>query len=176
MLWTASIRAGVVLMRTRRGLDRAVRQLAALGEFSTVHQRRVTDRHEDQAERLERRVNSLETALRRAMPTADMAMIDDHDWAASDSPPGERTVAAYQHLITQDASADTVSGAAVLAEKRQLRTEFAGLIHRGDYAGALVKGDEIVDRFPESTAARDFRRVRPHLLRRIHLAKRGAVN
>jgi len=143
--------------------------LARLETFSRLH--------DDQAERLERRVAALESAVRRGVAAADAARIDDGsvaDWAAADSPPGERTVAAYQHLVTQESGGDSPQrrpGIDASAERNRLRHEFARLIHGRDYVAALAKGDEIVDRFPDSNAATDFRRVRPHLIRRIELAE-----
>ena len=60
--------------------------------------------------RLERRVAALESAVRRGAAAADTATIDDpsvSDWAAADSPPGERTVAAYEHLVAQESGGDS---------------------------------------------------------------------
>ncbi len=147
----------------RRVIERVEGVVARVETFSKLH--------DGQAERLERRVSALESALRRGAASPDVEKIDTRDWADSNAPPGERTVAAYRHLVEQEVPADTTAEADVLAEKRKLRTDFAGLIHDKDYAAALAKGDELVTRFPESTAATDFRRVRPHLVRRIQLAK-----
>jgi hypothetical protein len=150
-----------------RRLGRTVEGLRArLETFSKLH--------DDQAERLERRVAALEAASSRHAGAADAAELDDGsvaEWAVPDSPPGERTVVAYRHLVEQDGSGDSVAGAEFASAKRRLREEFAGLVYRQEYAAALAKGDELANRFPDSTAAADFRRVRPHLVRRIQLAE-----
>lgn len=174
------------LDEVRRQLDSAVDDLAARTQADT---RRVVERlegtvarvetfsglYDDQAERLERRVSVLESALRRGAASADAAVIEDRGWSLPDAPPGERTVAAYHHLVGQETSEDSPAGEDHEAEKRRLRADFAALIHRRDYAAALVKGDELTRRFADSSAAADFRRVRPHLVRRIQLAEGKAV-
>jgi hypothetical protein len=129
--------------------------------------------HDEQAERLERRVSALESAVQRATAPADREPIEDRDWAVEDTPPGERTVAAYTHLVDDGASGDGLEDARESALRRALRLEFASLIHRRDYVAALAKGDEILERFSGTQAAADFRRVRPHLIRRIELAERA---
>ena len=175
------------LDETRRGQERSAQDLTArIEENGGRVERRLqsllarletfSGLHDDQAERLERRVAALESAVRRGAAAADAATIDDGsvaDWAAADSPPGERTVAAYEHLVVQESGGDSPQRATATdasAERNRLRHEFARLIHSQDYVAALAKGDEIVERFPDSNAATDFRRVRPHLIRRIQLA------
>jgi hypothetical protein len=127
--------------------------------------------HDEQADRLDRRVSRLEAVAGRGTGPADAVRISESHWAADDSPPGERTVSAFEHLVAEPGG--TVAGAshdaATSAERQRLRQEFASLIHQRDYAAALDKGDEIASRFPESSAAADFMRVRPHLVRKIRL-------
>ncbi|MCP4248288.1 MAG: hypothetical protein GY778_14675 [bacterium] len=135
--------------------------------------------HDGQTERLDRRMAALEKAWQQGAGRPDAARLDEvmaADWASPEEPPGQRTVAAYQQLVEPGSSADPAVGQSVatadaISDKRRLRSEFAQLIHRRDYRGALAKGDEIDRRFPNSTAAVDFRRVRPHLARRIELAE-----
>ncbi|HUU85799.1 MAG TPA: hypothetical protein VM243_20065 [Phycisphaerae bacterium] len=155
------------LERTARRLTERLESLLARVEtFSRLH--------DDQAERLERRVAAIESTTRRGDSVADLHTFEDRDWAVDEHPPGERTVAAYRHLVDSQTTADHAAGADRSAERRALRQEFAGCIHRREYASALARGDEIVRRFPDSGAASDFQRVRPHLLRRIELTARTA--
>lgn len=149
----------------RRLTERLDGLLARVGTYSKLH--------DDQAERLEQRIAALESAVRRGAAVRDVHTFEDRDWAVQDTPPGERTVAAYRQLVEQGAAADGGT-ADESAERRALRQEFAGFIHRRDYVKALSAGDQIVERFPHSTAASDFRRVKPHLVRRIELAERAA--
>jgi len=159
--------------------DERLGRVAARAEGISARLETFSNLHGEQSERLERRVAGLESAVRRQVAAADAAKIDDGfaaHWASAETPPGERTVAAYQHLVDHGAGGDSSAmhgGVDLATDKRRLREEFAGLIYRRDYAGALSKGDEIATRYPDSTAATDFRRVRPHLMRRIRLA--GAV-
>jgi hypothetical protein len=190
-IWGIHVGHGVRLNELATGLDEARREqtrsagdLAAkidadrsllVRRLESLHTRLETfaKLHDGQAERLEQRVSALESAVRRGVAAADAARLDDAsaaDWATDESPPGERTVAAYQHLVAQESRADSVDGDAMY-DKHRLREDFARLIHRRDYVDALAKGDEIVNRFPDSGAASDFRRVRPHLLRRIQLTE-----
>ena len=171
--------------RLRGQAEQGERRLAELLEQSRESDRQTQQRiaslqarietfcklHDDQADRLDRRIARLEGATRRAAGPADVVNIADSHWASEDTPPGERTVSAFQHLVGQAgaAEADTAERGRATSERQQLALEFASLIHRRDYAAALAKGDEIAGRFPDSTAAADFRRVRPHLVRKIQL-------
>ena len=155
-------------------LDQGARRFTERIEGLSARVETYSKLHDDQAERLERRVAALEAAGRRSVAVADVHTFEDRDWAVEESPPGERTVAAYRQLVDQDAPADGGTGADESAERHTLRQEFAGFIHRRDYVSALATGDEIVRRFPGSGAASDFHRVRPHLVRRIELAERAA--
>lgn len=157
-------------------------QTARLAEQNEAHRRQVEQQvagmnarvdtfcklSGEQLERLDRRVARTEQAVRRAAEPADAVRISDSHWADEDTPPGERTVAAFQHLVGQtEAGGKDAAGSTAAAERRRLSQEFASLIHRRDYVAALAKGDEIANRFPDSAAAADFQRVRPHLVRRI---------
>jgi hypothetical protein len=163
-------------------------QLAHLAEQNDARGRQVEQRlagmqaridtfcklYDEQVDRLERRIARAEQIVRRAAEPADAVRISDSHWAAEDTPPGERTVAAFQHLVAQDGpGAEDAASVSPEAERRRLSQEFAGLIHRREYVEALAKGDEIADRFPESAAAEDFQRVRPHLVRRIQAVAIG---
>lgn len=155
--------------QTRRLAERFDSLLTRVETFSKLH--------DEQADRLERRLSSLETAVRRGTLAMDHARIDDRDWSDEGVPPGERTVAAYHQLVHATHSGDSIGGAAPggLSDderslKHALRQEFASFIHLHDYASALTKGDEIVRLFPGSAVAADFQRVRPHLLRRLQRA------
>ena len=155
-------------------LDQGARRFTERIEGLSARVETYSKLHDDRADRLERRLAALEAAGRHGAAVADVHTFEDRDWAVEESPPGERTVAAYRQLVDQDAPADGVTGADESAERHTLRQEFAGFIHRRDYVSALATGDEIVRRFPGSSAASDFQRVRPHLVRRIELAERAA--
>ncbi|MCH7813950.1 MAG: hypothetical protein IID40_08010, partial [Planctomycetes bacterium] len=122
-----------------------------------------TKLHDGQTERLDQRMTALEKAWQQGAGRPDAARLDEvmaADWASPDEPPGQRTVAAYRQLVEPGSSADTAVGQSVAtaeatSDKRRLRSEFAHLIHRQDYRGALATGDEIDRRFPNSTAAAD---------------------
>jgi len=177
------------LNHTRRQLDRGDRELAnrindgqarLAQRLESLLTRMETfcNLRDDQLNRLERRMTELEASLRRGLAPPDVARLDGvigADWAAPDAPPGEGTMAAYQHLVdSEPAAADGGRRAkGSNSEKRRLREEFARLIHERQYTEALAKGDELQRRFPNSTTASDFRRVRPHLVRRIELASRA---
>ena len=58
-------------------------------------------------------------------------------------------------------------------EARRLRTTFAGCVRDRNYAGALAIGEEIIRLLPEHSLAADFKRIKPHLYRRMDRAAPG---
>lgn len=120
--------------------------------------------YEEQADRFEQ---DFSPSQRSPADVRDEVSLADSHWADDDTPPGERTLTAFKHLIEQKGDGKRSAAAQTRADKLRLSQEFASLIHRRSYAEALSKGDEIVNRYPDSTIASDFRRVRPHLVRKI---------
>ncbi|MFQ5491878.1 MAG: hypothetical protein ACE5GE_14260 [Phycisphaerae bacterium] len=157
VVWSISIRLSMNVLRLRRRLFRLERR-GGLGVS-------------DGAVGLDRRVAALESVLRHS--GGDAVSLDETHWADDAEPPGQRTMAAYEHLIGRGGLSDSLAGVKLSGEgqddKQAMRLEFAALIHRHDYVGALATGDELVNRHPDSKAALDFRRVRPHLVRKIQL-------
>ncbi len=192
MIWTWALKLAVALIRNQRRLGRIEYKAAASGEhaplttapkdtskderFATLVGRveQFCDSQEDKAHRMERRLAALESLARRAGTAADLFALDETDWNEEESP-GENTLTAFSFLLDEAAPGESVAGVALkpdsIIEKRALRLEFAALIHRRDYSGALSTGDELSNRFPESKAANDFRRVRPHLVRKIQFTE-----
>ncbi len=165
-------RLGEALKLTEDGIRKLEQHLAGIEArveaFSKLH--------DDQADRLDRRLARLEGTGRLISGLADSVRIDSH-WADDSTPPGEHTVTAFQHLVGQGTGGegDAPDRSSVASERQRLRLDFASLIHRHEYEAALMVGDELANRFADSAAAADFRRVRPHLVRKIQLLKTAAV-
>lgn len=199
MVWSVSVRLSLNLLRLRRRLVRLERRMgvstprsggqikrfrmgkgpvdARIGSL-IARLERFCDVQEESADRIDRRVSTLESVVRHS--GEDALSLEETHWADEKEPPGERTLAAYQHLTGRGGLSDSLAGATLAHEgnddKQAMRLEFAALVHRHEYHGALATGDELVNRYPESKAAADFRRVRPHLVRKIQLretASRG---
>lgn len=192
MVWSVSVRLSLNLLRLRRRLIRLERRLGistsrggqpiakvrsgqglADGRMAGLIARleRFCDVQEESANRMDRRVSTLESVGRHS--SGDALSLEETHWADEQDPPGQRTLAAYEHLTGRGGLSDSLAGVTFSHEgqddKQAMRLEFAALIHRHEYHGALATGDELVNRYPESKAASDFRRVRPHLVRKIQL-------
>ncbi len=51
--------------------------------------------------------------------------------------------------------------------ERSLRAKFSACVRERDYAKAIETGERIRDLWPDGSAARDFERIRPYLMRRV---------
>lgn len=192
MVWSVSVRVSLNQLRLRRRLVRLERRMgvstprsggqikrfrvgqgpvdARIGSL-VARLERFCDLQEESASRMNLRVSTLESQARPS--GGDAVSLEETHWADQQDPPGQRTLAAYQHLTGRGGLSDSLAGIKFSHEgeddKQAMRLEFAALIHRHDYHGALATGDELVNRYPESKAASDFRRVRPHLVRKIQI-------